>query len=243
MGGPVIGDTYDGSQRSVEQVRANVENRRSRTIGQPITNQHNISLLLEADPQPENQSIITSSRRISKNTKEYQSNTIKIHITGFAKVVGDLIAGLEYFILFFVAAILIDAGLRFGICDVYAAPCWSCSHCGDLATGDFTYWFRTGPLFDPGPFLIFSIGMSHGSQKLNGILQISGGHPPGCRGLLHLPPAFPAGMTALLCDAVGFVVFMIIQIRVIQELALWRHRVAILIFTNLILCPSRWLHR
>ena len=49
---------------------------------------------------------------------------------------------------------------------------------------------------------------------------------------------FLAGLTALLADAVGFAVLLVIDIQVIQELALTASiGVAVLIFTNLILLP------
>ena len=57
------------------------------------------------------------------------------------------------------------------------------------------------------PFLVFAIGMSHGAQKMNGIMQDVG------RGTHRVVAArytfrrlFVAGLTALLCDAVGFAV-------------------------------------
>jgi predicted RND superfamily exporter protein len=89
------------------------------------------------------------------------------------------------------------------------------------------------------PFLVFAIGMSHGAQKMNGIMQDIG------RGVHRVVAArytfrrlFAAGLTALLCDAVGFAVLMVIQIRVIQDLAITASiGVAVLIFTNLILLP------
>jgi predicted RND superfamily exporter protein len=89
------------------------------------------------------------------------------------------------------------------------------------------------------PFLVFAIGMSHGAQKMNGIMQDIG------RGMHRVVAArftfrrlFLAGLTALLCDAVGFAVLMIIQIKVIQDLAIIASiGVAVLIFTNLILLP------
>ena len=71
------------------------------------------------------------------------------------------------------------------------------------------------------PFLVFAIGVSHGAQKMNGIMQDIG------RGTHKLVAArytfrrlFLAGLTALLADAVGFAVLMIIDIPVIQELAI-----------------------
>ena len=89
------------------------------------------------------------------------------------------------------------------------------------------------------PFLVFAIGMSHGAQKMNGIMQDIG------RGMHRVVAArftfrrlFLAGLTALLCDAVGFAVLMIIKIQVIQDLAVIASiGVAVLIFTNLILLP------
>jgi predicted RND superfamily exporter protein len=89
------------------------------------------------------------------------------------------------------------------------------------------------------PFLVFSIGLSHGAQKMNGIMQDIG------RGVHRLVAArltfrrlFVAGLTALLSDAVGFAVLMIIRIGVIQQLALMASvGVAVLIFTNLIFLP------
>ena len=70
------------------------------------------------------------------------------------------------------------------------------------------------------PFLVFAIGVSHGAQKMNGIMQDIG------RGTHKLVAArytfrrlFLAGLTALLADAVGFAVLMVIDIPVIRELA------------------------
>ena len=89
------------------------------------------------------------------------------------------------------------------------------------------------------PFLVFAIGMSHGAQKMNGIMQDIG------RGTHRVVAArytfrrlFVAGLTALLCDAVGFAVLTMIHIQVIQDLAVVASiGVAVLIFTNLVLLP------
>jgi predicted RND superfamily exporter protein len=89
------------------------------------------------------------------------------------------------------------------------------------------------------PFLVFAIGVSHGAQKMNGIMQDVG------RGTHKLVAArytfrrlFLPGVTALSADAVGFAVLMLIDIPVIKDLALTASiGVAILIFTNLLLLP------
>jgi predicted RND superfamily exporter protein len=89
------------------------------------------------------------------------------------------------------------------------------------------------------PFLVFAIGLSHGAQKMNGIMQDVG------RGTHKLVAArftfrrlFLAGLTALLADAVGFAVLLVIDIQAIRELAIAASiGVGVLIFTNLILLP------
>ena len=99
--------------------------------------------------------------------------------------------------------------------------------------------FELDPFSILVPFLVFAIGVSHGAQKMNGIMQDIG------RGTHKLVAArytfrrlFLAGLTALLADAVGFAVLMVIDIPVIRELAMTASiGVAVLIFTNLLLLP------
>ena len=89
------------------------------------------------------------------------------------------------------------------------------------------------------PFLVFAIGMSHGAQKMNGIMQdIGRGMPSLVAARFTFRRLFLAGLTALLADAVGFAVLLVIDIQAIRELALAASLgVAALIFTNLILLP------
>ncbi|HVP49834.1 MAG TPA: MMPL family transporter [Candidatus Bathyarchaeia archaeon] len=245
-GGPVIPEDYNGSPESVEQVRRNVE--RSGEIGQLVAANQKSSIvvvpLLSKDPQTgERLDYGKFSESLEALRRKYQTGDIKLHITGSAKVLGDLIAGLRWFMLFFAAAILIDASLR-----QYYIRCWRSTllmvACSLLAV----LWqlgllpllgFELDPYSVLVPFLIFSIGMSHGSQKMNGVMQDIG------RGTHKLVAArytfrrlFLPGLTALLADAVGFAVLMLIHIQVIRDLAITASiGVVILIFTNLILLP------
>jgi uncharacterized protein len=89
------------------------------------------------------------------------------------------------------------------------------------------------------PFLIFAIGVSHGAQKMNGIMQdIGRGTDRYVAARYTFRRLFLAGLTALLADAVGFAVLMLIDIPVIRGLALAASvGVAVLIFTNLLFLP------
>lgn len=244
-GGPVIPDDYDGSPNSVRQVRLNVE--RSGEIGQLVAGDYKSSIVLVPlqDTAEAGKRIDYSdlAKRLEQLRHKYESDSIKIHITGFAKVVGDLIDGLQQVLLFFAAAIAICTAVLY-----WYTRCVRSTLLVVLCSLIAVIWllgllrtlgFELDPYSVLVPFLVFAIGMSHGAQKMNGIMQDIG------RGTHRLVAArytfrrlFLAGLTALLADAVGFAVLMVIDIKVIQDLAITASiGVAVLIFTNLVLLP------
>jgi predicted RND superfamily exporter protein len=168
---------------------------------------------------------------------------VKIHVIGFAKIVGDLLSGLVQVAQYFLIALAIAAVLLFGYtrcmrstflvlaCSVVAVL-WQI---GLLAV----FHLELDPYSMLVPFLVFAIGVSHGAQKMNGIMQDI------ARGTHRLVAArytfrrlFLAGVSALLADAVGFAVLVLIPIPVIRELAVTASiGVAVLVLTNLLLLP------
>jgi len=248
-GGPVMPDDYNGSPDSLEKVRHNVE--RSGEIGGLVSaNFKSSSLvvpLLERDEASGNRLDYGKlSARMEEIRAKYQSGPIRlhmVHITGFAKIVGDLIEGLKQVMVFFAIAIAIATTVLYlytrcvrsallVVCCSLVAVVWLLGVLPLLG-------FELDPYSILVPFLVFAIGMSHGAQKMNGIMQDIG------RGTHKLVAArytfrrlFVAGLTALLADAVGFAVLMVIDIKVIQDLAVTASMgVAALIFTNLVLLP------
>ncbi|RJF98212.1 efflux RND transporter permease subunit [Noviherbaspirillum saxi] len=249
-GGPVMPDSYDGSPKATEQLRLNIA--RAGIVGRMVGNDFKSSMiivpLLDKDPATGNPIDYRAlSRVLEDNIRakfEHDSGgNVRIHIVGFAKLVGDLIDGLNQVMSFFAAAALIAIAIIYlytrcvrstslvVACSVVAVA-WQLGLVALLG-------FELDPFSILVPFLIFAIGVSHGAQKMNGIMQDVG------RGTHRLVAArytfrrlFLAGMTALLADAVGFAVLMAIDIPVIQDLALTASLgVAVLIFTNLILLP------
>lgn len=244
-GGPVIPDGYDGGSVSLESLKRNVE--RSNEIGQLVAFDQRSSIvyvpLLERTPDGQPLDYAVFAHEIEKLRSKYQAQGVEIHITGFAKVVGDLIDGLKQILIFFAAAILITAAVLY-----WYTRCVRSTFLVVTCSLVAVIWqlgllpllgYELDPYSVLVPFLVFAIGMSHGAQKMNGIMQDMG------RGMHRLVAArftfrrlFLAGLTALLCDAVGFAVLMIIKIQVIQDLAVIASLgVAVLIFTNLILLP------
>jgi uncharacterized protein len=245
-GGAVIPDHYDGSPESLALVRANIE--RSGEIGRIVANNFRSSaiivpLLARGGLAKEEINYRALSRSLEAIRTKYSSPQTRIYITGFAKVIGDLIEGLKQVLLFFSLAIAITMAILFGytrcvrstvlvvLCSV-TAVIWQLGIVAAIG-------LELNPYSILVPFLVFAIGMSHGAQKMNGIMQDIG------RGTHRLVAArytfrrlFAIGLVALLCDTVGFAVLAVIDIPAIRELAIIASvGVGILIFTNLVLLP------
>jgi predicted RND superfamily exporter protein len=244
-GGPVIPDGYDGSVASLERLRANIA--RSGEIGQLVARDAKSSViyvpLLAKDAEGRPLDYNAFAQRIEALRATYETQGVKVHVTGFAKIVGDLIDGVRAVLVFFALAVAIAAAMVFWFTRCVRSTLLVVTASLIAVVWQLGLLPALGYALDPYsilvPFLVFAIGMSHGAQKMNGIMQDIG------RGLPRLVAArytfrrlFLAGLTALLADAVGFAVLLVIDIQAIRELAVAASiGVAVLIFTNLILLP------
>src|SRR5262245_44437738 len=258
-GGPVMPPGFDGSAKSVEQLKQNVA--RAGILGSLVANNLKSSMIFVPllDKEPGTGKRIDYhglSRVLEENirdkyelvkavdaTAKKAPPKVKVHVIGFAKLIGQLINGLVKVMTFFGAAALMATVIIYAYtrCVRSTALVIACSliavvwQLGLVAL----FGFELDPFSILVPFLVFAIGVSHGAQKMNGIMQDIG------RGTHKLVAArytfrrlFLAGLTALLADAVGFAVLMVIDIPVIRDLALTASiGVAVLIFTNLLLLP------
>ena len=226
QGGPVMPDAYDGSPQSVEQLKINIA--RSGIVGSLVADDFRSTMifvpLLDRDPvtgAPIDYAAFAQALERSVGARADGQALVRVHVVGFARLIGDLLAGMREVILYFGAAAAIAMLVIYGYtrCVRSTALVVACSvvavvwQLGLVAA----FGFALDPFSILVPFLVFAIGVSHGAQKMNGIMQDVG------RGT-HLQVAarytfrrlFLAGLTALLADAVGF---------------------AVLIFTNLLLLP------
>jgi uncharacterized protein len=245
-GGPVMPESWDGSPAAMQQLRANIfaagivgsfvaDDLRSAMIVVPLmdTNQDTGRPLDYRE----------FSHALEAQARAVAGAKVAVHIVGFAKVVGDLIDGLDRVLGFFAISVAIAA--------IFVFAYTRCLRSTLLLVGSAllgVLWMLGllelgGYVLDPYsilvPFLIFAIGLSHGAQKMNGIMQDVG------RGTHRYVAArytfrrlFVAGLTALLTNVVGFAVLMVIDIPAIQGLAVATSLgVCILIFTKLFLVP------
>ncbi len=247
QGGAVMPDTFDGSPAGIEQLRLNVG--RANLSGSLVASDAKSSAIVL--PLLATLDYWQLSHDLDKLRLKYETGTapdgkpwgVRLHVIGFAKIVGDLLDGLVQVILYFAGAVVIAGVLLYGYtrCSRSTALVLLCSLIAVLWQIGLVK--LAGLQLDPYsmlvPFLVFAIGVSHGAQKMNGIMQDIG------RGTHRLVAArytfrrlFLAGVTALLADAVGFGVLVLIPIPVIRELALTASiGVAVLVVTNLLLLP------
>lgn len=246
-GGPVIPDTYDGSVATIEKLRINVL--KSGQVGTLVANNFRSAIiyapLLEFDPDTgEALSYQVFSDRLESLIREkYQSDSVVIHITGFAKVVGDLIEGVTQVALFFglavvfslIMLVLYTRCLRSALialgCSITAVV-WQLGILNSMGLGLDPYSMLV-------PFLVFAIGVSHSVQIFNGIVhEVARGADSLTASRKAFRSLYIPGLTALISDGIGFATLRVIEIGVIQELALTASiGVGVIILTNLILLP------
>lgn len=243
----IIPDSYDGSPEKLEQVHRNVL--RSGLIGSLVSNDFKSSIilvpLLERDPNTGDalDYALFSAQLEELIRDKYSSDEIEIHIVGFAKIIGDLIEGASNIAMFFAIAYILTALLL-----LLLSHCWRSTAmamlCASIAVvWQLGVWHLLGFGLDPYsiliPFLTFAIGVSHAVQNINTMadeVYRGASFMEGAKRSFRL--LFIPGSVALLANAVGFASLFVIDIGVIQELALNASiGVAVIILTKMFLLP------
>ncbi len=244
--GPVIDGRYDGSPAQLAVVAANIA--KTGRVGELVSNDYTSSMmyvpLLQYDGltgQTINYGQL--ARELDQIRAEYASKGVTMHIIGFAMVVGDMINSIGKILIFFGVSALIATCMLFWftrcvrstllvVAASLVAVVWQMGFLPLLG-------FDLTPYSVLVPFLVFAIGMSHGAQKMNGVMQdIGRGAHPLVAARYTFRRLFLAGFAALVCDASSFAVLLTIRIEAIRELALLASiGVGVLIFTNLIMLP------
>jgi predicted RND superfamily exporter protein len=245
-GGAVMPAQFDGSPAEIAKLRANIG--KAGIVGSLVSLDMKSSMivapLLDTDPKTGQKLDYSAfSQRLEAKIRTYESDKVGIHIVGFAKIVGDLIEGLHAVMLFFAVSVAISMVfvylytrcVRSTVMLVSAAVIGVVWLLGLMQL----LGYELDPYSILVPFLIFAIGLSHGAQKMNGIIQdIGRGTHKYVAARYTFRRLFVAGITALLANIVGFAVLVIIDIPVIRDLAITTSvGVSVLIFTKLFLIP------
>jgi predicted RND superfamily exporter protein len=244
--GPVMADTYDGSPAQLAIVQKNIIN--TGGIGSLVSNDFTAStiyvpLLTHDGLTGKTINYGQFAKTLNQMRATYASQGVTLHIIGFAMIVGDMINSIDEILLFFGISAVIALVFLF-----WYTRCVRSTLLVVTASLIAVIWqmgflpllgYDLTPYSVLVPFLVFAIGMSHGAQKMNGVMQdIGRGTHPLIAARYTFRRLFLAGFSALVCDASSFAVLMTIHIEAIRELALIASiGVAILVFTNLIMLP------
>lgn len=245
-GGPVMPADFNGSAKSLATLREHIG--KSGIVGTLVAGDFKSSMivapLLETYPGSDKSLDYREfSHALEGKIRALQSDKVNVYIVGFGKLVGDFIDGLWKVITYFAISAAIAAAII-----LFYTRCWRSTALLVSSALLGVVWLLglmhvLGFVLDPYsilvPFLIFAIGLSHGAQKMNGIMQdIGRGTDKYVAARYTFRRLFLTGLTALLTNVVGFAVLMVIDIPVIKEMALATSiGVGILIFTKLILVP------
>jgi hypothetical protein len=246
VGDVVVPALFTGSQGDLDQVRRNVA--RSGEIGSLVSNDLKSALiraeLQEVDPSTGKKlDYVAVAKRLEEIRQKFGNDQLEVNIIGFAKVVGDVEAGLNGVLVFFVVAFGITAALLF----IYSRSLKLTVVALLVALLPVVWLLGLLPILGRGidpmsilvPFLIFSIGVSHAVQMTNAWKQE---HLAGADSEEAARRAFRKlfipGAVALLTNALGFLVIMRIDIEIVRELGISACLgVLLMIVTNKLMLP------
>ncbi|WP_022980830.1 RND family transporter [Ideonella sp. B508-1] len=243
---PVMMQGFTGTPEQIAQVRDNVQ--RAGIIGSIVANDLRSSMIVLPllDTYPDSGKAIDYGefgREVESQIRAMQTPKFRIRVVGFGKLVGDLISGLGMVQIFFAASALIATVvvLVYTRCIRSTVLLVTASVLGVVWLLGLMrlFGFDLDPYSILVPFLIFAIGLSHGAQKMNGImLDVGRGTHRYVAARYTFRRLFLTGLTALLTNVVGFAVMMVIDIPVIHDMALTASMgVLVLIFTKLVVIP------
>ncbi|WP_177442406.1 RND family transporter [Pseudomonas sp. HLS-6] len=246
VGDLVVPPQYAGTDEDLQKVRSNAA--RAGQVGRLLANDQRSAMvradLQDTDPKTgQPVSYVEIAKRLEEIRTKYNSPTIEINVVGFAKLVGDVVEGLNTVMLFFVVAFVITALLL-----------WAYSRSLPLtvvalvvALLPVVWLLGLLPLLGLGidpmsvlvPFLIFSIGVSHAVQMTNAWKQdVLAGSSSLQAARSAFCKIFIPGSLALLMNALGFAVIMLIDIPIVHELGVTACMgVMLMIITNKMMLP------
>ena len=246
-GGNVVPADFVADADGLEQVRDNIL--KAGIVGRLVANDFSGAMisaeLLEFDPgSGERLDFIGVARQLEEQIRDqYQSDQIDVHIIGFAKIIGDIADGAKRVILFFVIAFAITTLLVFFYTRSFiltlvpltcslTAVIWQLGMLPVLG-------FGIDPMGLLVPFLIFAIGVSHAVQMMTAnIAEVRAGADRMTAAKASFRQLLIPGFVALASDTIGFITIRLIEIQVIQEMAITASvGVAAIILTNLVLLP------
>ena len=246
-GSRIVPADFQATEEGLEQVRQNLyrSDEIGRTVAKDFSGALVIAELIERDPATGAKlDYREAARRLEILRAKYEAEGVDIGIIGFATFIGDIIEGALGVILFFAITLVVTFVLL-----VFFAGSWKLAVAAMSVSLTAVVWqlglvkllgFGVDPLSILVPFLVLAIGVSHAVQMTNawrlGVLSGMDG-PSAAKDAFN--KLFIPGATALVSDAVGFAVIMVIDIDIIRELGIIASiGVGVMLLTNKFMLPA-----
>ena len=220
--GPVVPYEIQETEASMKKIGKNINmaQLKGRLVSMDMK-----SALITAEVYETGVNYLSVYRQMNEIRKKYETRNISIHINGFAMVVGFVNDALPKILALFAVSIVMIAFILyrcFRHLSLALLPLFS----GGLSV----LWslgitqllgINLDPMTTIVPFLVLSIGASHGIQMVKRYLEECSLHAEGYDAALHaLAELIGPGVVALITDAVGFLTITFVPIGVIRDLAL-----------------------
>jgi uncharacterized protein len=242
----VIPSRFQADAAGLARVRANVA--RSGEVGRLVANDLKSALvradLLEVDPSSGKRlDYAAVASKLEEIRAKYTTDKTDVQIIGFAKIVGDVMEGLFSVVTFFGIAFVVTGvmlwlytrSIRLTVLALVVALLPVIWLLGILPL----IGYGIDPMSILVPFLIFSIGVSHAVQMTNAWRQdVAHGFPAEHASQIAFRNLAIPGTVALLTNALGFMVIMLIDIPIVHELGVTACLgVLLMIVTNKMILP------
>jgi predicted RND superfamily exporter protein len=244
--GNLMPGDFAGRPDQIAQVRENVM--KSDLVGRIVSADQTatmvVATLQDRDPDTgQRLDLRKVGAQLEAVRTKYEGDLVTIHIIGFAKSIADIADGASSVLVFFISAFVITAALLYW----YSGSAMLTAAALVAAAVPVVWLLGLLPLLGLGldplsilvPFLIFSIGVSHAVQMTNAwkleTLNGADGITASRNCFMRL---FVPGVTALLANALGFMVIAVVDIEIVRELAFTATiGVTVMILTNKVLLP------
>lgn len=246
-GGDVIPRNYAPGPEMFNLIRANVS--KAGVVGRLVSGDQRGALitaeLLEHDPSTgERLDYRQVANKMEAIRSKFQDQDIDIRIIGFAKVVGDVTDASVQVVSFFVVALVLTLGLLWLFCGSLRLSLLPLSAAITAVIWELGLLRLAGFGLDPFailvPFLILSIGVSHGVQYINGWGNevAVNDRTPFDASLETFKRLFIPGSVAIITNVIGFATLTFIKIEIVQEMAINAALgMAAVIITNKVMLP------
>ena len=244
--GNLVAADFSGTPEEMEQVRLNIL--KSDWVGRIVSADMTATMVVatlqnSGSNAGERLDLRVVGSKLEEIRSKYENGLVTVHIIGFAKSTSDIANGASSVVIFFLVAFVITAALL-----LWYSGSFMLTACALVASIIPVVWLLgLLPLFGLGldpmsilvPFLIFAIGVSHAVQMTNAwkleTLAGADGVTASRNCFLKL---FIPGATALLANALGFMVIGLVEIEIVRELAITATiGVTVMILTNKVLLP------